>query len=313
MAHPGGAAAEGGRIRRIDVRNFKSYKGEHAIGPFDDAMTSVIGPNGSGKSNLMDAISFVVGVKSAHLRSAQLSELVHTGETHAYVALVFVPPGANAAEIVFKRAIANGSATYSIDGKTVTAAAYLDMLASFGVLTKTRNFLVFQGDVEQVATRGPKELMAMFEHIGGADTLIPKYDELEASCASLEQESQYAHGKRKGIALEKRQKKEQRDEAEHYATLKEELAGLRGTRQTVGGRRRWYVRFWTHTRRAHRQRTAMGGSPCTMRYFRRRRWRWCACSWKRTRRARRRQTTMGASPCTWRKERLIIFTAQKFT
>lgn len=229
MAHPGGAAAEGGRIRRIDVRNFKSYKGEHAIGPFDDAMTSVIGPNGSGKSNLMDAISFVVGVKSAHLRSAQLSELVHTGETHAYVALVFVPPGANAAEIVFKRAIANGSATYSIDGKTVTAAAYLDMLASFGVLTKTRNFLVFQGDVEQVATRGPKELMAMFEHIGGADTLIPKYDELEASCASLEQESQYAHGKRKGIALEKRQKKEQRDEAEHYATLKEELAGLRGT------------------------------------------------------------------------------------
>ena len=41
--------------------------------------TSVIGPNGAGKSNLMDAISFVLGVKSAQLRSAQLKHLVYRG------------------------------------------------------------------------------------------------------------------------------------------------------------------------------------------------------------------------------------------
>ena len=41
--------------------------------------TSVIGPNGAGKSNLMDAISFVLGVKSAQLRSAQLKDLVYRG------------------------------------------------------------------------------------------------------------------------------------------------------------------------------------------------------------------------------------------
>jgi structural maintenance of chromosome 1 len=33
------------------------------IGPFRD-FTAIIGPNGSGKSNLMDAISFVLGVQS---------------------------------------------------------------------------------------------------------------------------------------------------------------------------------------------------------------------------------------------------------
>jgi structural maintenance of chromosome 1 len=41
--------------------------------------TSIIGPNGAGKSNLMDAISFVLGVKSAQLRSSQLKDLVYRG------------------------------------------------------------------------------------------------------------------------------------------------------------------------------------------------------------------------------------------
>lgn len=38
-----------------------------------------MGPNGAGKSNLMDAISFVLGVKSAQLRSSQLKDLVYRG------------------------------------------------------------------------------------------------------------------------------------------------------------------------------------------------------------------------------------------
>lgn len=48
------------------------------IGPFRN-FSSVIGPNGAGKSNLMDAISFVLGVKSAQLRSSQLKDLVYRG------------------------------------------------------------------------------------------------------------------------------------------------------------------------------------------------------------------------------------------
>lgn len=43
----------------------------------------IIGPNGAGKSNLMDAISFVLGVKSAQLRSTQLKDLVYRGRRAA--------------------------------------------------------------------------------------------------------------------------------------------------------------------------------------------------------------------------------------
>jgi structural maintenance of chromosome 1 len=63
---------------RIEVSDFKSYRGHQVIGPFSN-FTSVIGPNGAGKSNLMDAISFVLGVKSAQLRSSQLKDLVYRG------------------------------------------------------------------------------------------------------------------------------------------------------------------------------------------------------------------------------------------
>jgi structural maintenance of chromosome 1 len=51
---------------------------------FGDApFMCIIGPNGAGKSNLMDAISFVLGVKSAQLRSTQLKDLVYRGRKAA--------------------------------------------------------------------------------------------------------------------------------------------------------------------------------------------------------------------------------------
>jgi structural maintenance of chromosome 1 len=49
----------------------------------DAPFTCIIGPNGAGKSNLMDAISFVLGVKSAQLRSTQLRDLVYRGRKAA--------------------------------------------------------------------------------------------------------------------------------------------------------------------------------------------------------------------------------------
>lgn len=64
------------RLETITLHNFKSYPGTVKIGPFLN-FTSVIGPNGVGKSNLMDAISFVLGIKAREMRSNQLRDLVY--------------------------------------------------------------------------------------------------------------------------------------------------------------------------------------------------------------------------------------------
>ena len=59
--------------------DFKSYRGRHTLLFADSYFTSIIGPNGSGKSNSMDAISFVLGVRSSQLRSDKLQDMVYRG------------------------------------------------------------------------------------------------------------------------------------------------------------------------------------------------------------------------------------------
>lgn len=48
--------------------------------PFKD-FSAVIGSNGVGKSNLMDSISFCLGVRSTQLRSNQLRDLIYRAGT----------------------------------------------------------------------------------------------------------------------------------------------------------------------------------------------------------------------------------------
>lgn len=125
-----------GRISRIEVENFKSYSGHQHIGPFKD-FTAVIGPNGSGKSNLMDAISFVLGVKTQQLRG-NLRELLYADSDntsrqgkprHGFVRLVFQT--ADGQEVTFARHIVPSSNDPSVEPtfrSDYKAGAYGSML-----------------------------------------------------------------------------------------------------------------------------------------------------------------------------------------
>lgn len=139
-----------GKILRLELENFKSYKGLQTIGPFYD-FTCIIGPNGAGKSNLMDAISFVLGVRTAHLRGAQLKDLVYAFDDRdkeqkgrkAFVRMVYrLDTGA---EFQFTRTISGeGGSQYRVNGETVSQNEYDSKLKELGILVKARNFLVFQ-------------------------------------------------------------------------------------------------------------------------------------------------------------------------
>ena len=139
-----------GRIHRLELENFKSYKGHQTIGPFFN-FTAIIGPNGSGKSNLMDAISFVLGVRTGHLRGSQLRDLIYAFDDRekeqkgrrAFVRLVYQL--GNETELQFTRSItSSGGSEYRIDSRVVNWEEYNGKLKSLGILVKARNFLVFQ-------------------------------------------------------------------------------------------------------------------------------------------------------------------------
>jgi structural maintenance of chromosome 1 len=114
-----------GRIDRIEINNFKSYGGHHVIGPFRH-FACIVGPNGSGKSNLMDAISFVLGVQSNKLRGSGFGELIfkknseeeRPSDRDGFVEIVYENDAKE--EILFRRRIlSTGVTKYSVDGKTV--------------------------------------------------------------------------------------------------------------------------------------------------------------------------------------------------
>ncbi|KAL5561913.1 hypothetical protein UlMin_031660, partial [Ulmus minor] len=222
-----------GKIHRLELENFKSYKGHQTIGPFYD-FTAIIGPNGSGKSNLMDAISFVLGVRTGQLRGAQLKDLIYALDDRekeqkgrrAFVRLVYLL--GNGLELQFTRTItSSGGSEYRIDGTAVSWEEYNARLRSLGILVKARNFLVFQGDVESIASKNPKELTVLIEQISGSDELKKDYEKYEEDKATAEEKSALIYQKKRTIVMERKQKKEQKEEAEKHLRLQEQLKTLK--------------------------------------------------------------------------------------
>lgn len=222
-----------GKIHRLELENFKSYKGLQTIGPFYD-FTAIIGPNGAGKSNLMDAISFVLGVRTGQLRGAQLKDLIYAYDDkekeqrgrRAFVRLVYQL--ANGLELQFTRTITSaGGSEYRIDGTPVTWDEYNGRLRSLGILVKARNFLVFQGDVESIASKNPKELTVLLEQISGSDDLKRDYEKYEEEKARAEENSALVYSKKRTIVSERKQKKEQKEEAEKHMRLQDQLKSVK--------------------------------------------------------------------------------------
>lgn len=238
-------------VTYLELENFKSYAGFQRIGPFR-AFTSIIGPNGSGKSNCMDAISFVLGVQSRDLRSSQMKDLIHrpvgtTSRTkqnlRCSATLVYEysrrdqglvdedPEDGNESEsndvIRFSRSITPaGHGEYHVNGSTCSFAEYERRLSEIGVLLKTRNFLVFQGDVENLARKSPAELVVLMENISGSAELKQEYEQAAAAKEEAEQTTLFSFKKQKALRSERRTLKEQKEEAERFHKLLEEKASI---------------------------------------------------------------------------------------
>jgi structural maintenance of chromosome 1 len=230
--------ASSGRLIELELKNFKSYSGTQTIGPFKK-FTAIIGPNGAGKSNLMDAISFVLGVRTNQLRGQQLRDLIFRQEgdgadvdRDAHVKIVYAKTDPDVNEepdvVTFARMIrSDGSSQYKLDGKNVSWDKYTKGLADIGINVKSRRFLVFQGDVESIAGMKPAELTDYFEKVSGSEDLKAAYAEAMAAKTASEENYIFHFQKKKGMAAEKKQIKEQQDEAKQF----EELLGAMKAKQ----------------------------------------------------------------------------------
>ena len=176
----------------------------------------------------MDAISFVLGIRSSHLRSTHLNELIYNGadlgeeeDRRAWVTAVYEDDAGE--EHSFTRRInGNGSSEYVIDGTTTSAAQYNAVLETHNILIKARNFLVFQGDVEQVAAQSPRDLTKLIEQISGSCEYKQDYDRLKLEQDKAIEESALSFNRKRSINSDVRHFQDQRREADAYKRKAEE-------------------------------------------------------------------------------------------
>uniref|UniRef100_A0A8D3E7H2 Structural maintenance of chromosomes protein n=1 Tax=Scophthalmus maximus TaxID=52904 RepID=A0A8D3E7H2_SCOMX len=215
-----------GYLRQIDVENFKSWRGKQVVGPFM-RFNCIIGTNGSGKSNVMDALSFVVGERAAALRVKQLRDLVHGAHIGrpvsdtACVAMRYRDDEDQ--ETVFCRSITGNSSEYRIDGVHVTLAKYLEQLEKIGIVTKAQNCLVFQGAVESIALKDPKDRTKMFELISQSREYAAEYDKKKEALLKAKEDTHFHFNKKKSATVERKQVSQEKMEAQRYQALVDDL------------------------------------------------------------------------------------------
>jgi structural maintenance of chromosome 1 len=210
----------------------------------------------------MDAISFVLGIKSSHLRSSHLKDLVYRGRVMK--TSVINEDGSAAAPVTnghtngyqngdddeshrssrndpktawvmavyeddagdeqkWKRSITSqGSSEYRINNQVCTAQQYNDALERENILIRARNFLVFQGDVEAIAAQSSQDLTRLIEQISGSLEYKAEYEKLQAEEAQAAENQNFQLIRRRGINSEIKQYQEQKKEAENFQKKTEE-------------------------------------------------------------------------------------------
>uniref|UniRef100_A0A7N6B1C2 SMC hinge domain-containing protein n=1 Tax=Anabas testudineus TaxID=64144 RepID=A0A7N6B1C2_ANATE len=215
-----------GFLKQLDVENFKSWRGKQLLGPFL-RFNCIIGTNGSGKSNVMDALSFAMGERAASLRVKHLRDLIHGAHIGqpvsdtARVSMSYCDDEEQ--ETVFCRSVAGDSSEYRINGVHVTLAKYLEELEKIGIVTKARNCLVFQGAVESIALKDPKERTKMFEFISQSKEYAAEYDKKKEAMLKAKEDTQFHFSKKKSATVERKQVSQEKLEAERYQALVDEL------------------------------------------------------------------------------------------
>ncbi len=173
-------------ISRITLQGFKSFNRKTTI-PFLSGFNIICGPNGTGKSNIIEAICFVLGRKSAKsMRADRLSDLIFHGSEKKQPAqfasiTLFLD---NSTKIfpfeeneisITRKVNKNGFSVYKLNGRNVTREKILEVL-SLGRIHPDGHNIVLQGDITQIIEMNPIERREIIDEISG----IAEYNEKKA-------------------------------------------------------------------------------------------------------------------------------------
>ncbi len=259
-------------LKRIELQGFKSFAHKTVI-ELQDGATIVVGPNGCGKSNVLDAIRWVLGEKSAKsLRGSKMGDVVFRGSSalkQAHFAQVNLVVNNEAGHlkmdhsevVVTRRLFSNGDSEYLINKQKARMRDIHELFLDTG-LGADGYSIIEQGQIGLMVAAKPAERRALFEEAAGIsrykarreetlrklirteEDLLRLFDivsEVERSCNSLYRQAKKAerHGRysRRLRRLQKRLLVRRHELLEEkLGTVGEELSRVRKDFEEAAGR-----------------------------------------------------------------------------
>lgn len=168
------------KLKSLEVIGFKSFVDRlHLV--FPEGITVIVGPNGCGKSNIVDAILWAIGERSAkHLRGRFMEDVIFNGADGrkplgmAEVSLTFlndgeiVPKGYEEySEItVTRRLYRSGESEYLINKVPCRLRDITDLFLDTGIGVNGYS-IVEQGRIEHLINANPEERRFLIEEAAG--------------------------------------------------------------------------------------------------------------------------------------------------
>ncbi len=165
------------RLKSVELFGFKSFP-DRTVVEFGDGITAVLGPNGCGKSNVVDAIKWVLGEKSAkNLRGEEMLDVIFSGcETRSSSGMAEVKLNFDNADqsiplpyseiSVCRRLSRAGKSEYFINKNPCRLKDIRDLFLDTGVGSSAYS-VIEQGRVEALLHAKPADRRAVFEEAAG--------------------------------------------------------------------------------------------------------------------------------------------------
>ena len=234
------------RLERLTLSGFKSFADATEV-RFDAPINGIVGPNGCGKSNVVDALKWVLGERSAKsLRGGSMLDVIFAGaharspSDLAKVELVFSNPivdrdqdgqpqrelPINTEEVSICRALdRDNTSRYFINGSKAKAKEIRELLYGTG-MGKGGYAMIEQGQVAAMLQAKPEERRRILEEAAGISGFR---DRRQESSRSLERSESKLEVFRASLASTERRLKTIRNQAERarqYQILESERVDL---------------------------------------------------------------------------------------
>ena len=185
-------------LKRIELEGFKSFADRTVI-PVEKGLTGIVGPNGCGKSNIVDALLWVMGERSAKaLRAAAMDDVIFQGTSsraagaYAMVEVVLgdpeglvVEPGGEVA--VGRRLFSTGESEFLLHGRKVRRKDVREILLDTGL--GVQGYMVLaQGKIDAVLDESPEKRRSIFEEAAGISRYKARKHETQLKLKHVERD-----------------------------------------------------------------------------------------------------------------------------